>query len=71
MLDIAKAKDDGWASVMRLSNPEHRARLARVEQAMSVRLAGARLPRSTVLAAVIERGLEVVEREVGITKGKR
>jgi hypothetical protein len=57
-----------WADVMRLTNPEHRERLARVEQAMSGRIAGARVPRSSVLAAVIEAGLEAVERELQIGK---
>jgi hypothetical protein len=68
MLGMAKAKEEGWASVMRLSNPEHRERLARLEAAMSVKLGGARVPRAQVLAAVIEAGLAVVERDFGIKR---
>jgi hypothetical protein len=68
MLDVAAKKEEPWSDVVRLNNPEHRERLARVEEAMSDRLAGARLPRSSVLAAVIERGLEVVEKELGIKR---
>ena len=68
---MAAKKDEPWGEVVRLSNGEHRERLARVEEAMSARLAGARVPRVSVLAAVIERGLEVVERELGLAKGKR
>jgi hypothetical protein len=68
---MAAKKDEPWGDVVRVSNPEHRERLARVEEAMSARFAGARIPRVSVLGAVIERGLEVVERELGIAKGKR
>jgi hypothetical protein len=68
---MALKKEEPWADVVRLNNPEHRARLARVEDAMATRLAGARVPRSAVLAAVVEMGLEVVERELGIPKAKR
>ena len=60
---MAKAKDAAWADVMRLSNPEHRERLARLEGAMSAKLGGARVPRAQVLAAVVEAGLEVLERD--------
>lgn len=67
---MAAKRDEPWTDVVRLNNPEHRERLARVEDAMAARLAGARVPRSAVLAAVVEKGLEVVERELGI-KGKR
>jgi hypothetical protein len=35
---------------------------------MSAHLAGARVPRVSVLGAVIERGLEVVEKELGIKR---
>jgi hypothetical protein len=65
---MAAKKDERWADVVRLNNPEHRERLARVEDAMAGRLAGARVPRSAVLAAVVEKGLEVVERELGIKR---
>jgi hypothetical protein len=68
---MAGKKDEPWGEVVRLSNPEHRERLARVEEAMSGRLAGARVPRVSVLAAVIDRGLDSVERELGIAKGRR
>ena len=61
-----RSQDRG--DVVRVNNPEHRERLARVEEAMSARLSGARVPRVSVLAAVIERGLEVVEKELGIKR---
>jgi hypothetical protein len=65
---VAAKKEVPWGDVVRVNNPEHRERLARVEDAMSARLAGARVPRVSVLAAVIERGLEVVEKELGIRR---
>ena len=72
MLDEMAAKNgEPWAQVVRLQNSEHQKRLARVEEAMAAKMAGARVPRSAVLAAVIEKGLDVVERELGIAKGKR
>ena len=68
---MAAKKEEPWGDVVRLSKPEHKERLARVEEAMSAQLAGARIPRGSILAAVIDKGLDVVERELGITKGKR
>lgn len=65
---MAARKNEPWSEVVRLSHREHRERLARVEEAMSARLAGARVPRVAVLAAVVEKGLEAVERELGLTK---
>ena len=63
---MAAKKGETWADVIRLNEPEQRDRLARVQQAMSAKLSGARLPRAVVLAAVVGKGLEVVERELGI-----
>jgi hypothetical protein len=68
---MAAKRDEPWGDVVRLSKPEHKERLARVEEAMSAQFAGARIPRGSVLAAVLEKGLDVIERELGITKGKR
>jgi hypothetical protein len=68
---MAAKKEEPWGEVVRINNPEHRERLARVEETMSAKLAGARVPRVSVLAAVLDRGLDAVERELGITKGKR
>jgi hypothetical protein len=65
---MGKQKEDGWGDVVRLNDPEQRERLARVEEAMRGRLAGAKIPRAVVLAAVVGKGLEVVERELGIAR---
>jgi len=61
-------KTDTWADVIRLNEPEQRERLARVQEAMSAQLSGVRLPRAVVLAAVVGKGLEVVERELGLKR---
>lgn len=49
---------------------ETRERLARVAEAMSKR-ALTELPASVVVRAAIDRGLDDLERELGIGKGKR
>jgi hypothetical protein len=49
---------------------ETRERLARVGEAMSKR-ALTELPASVVVRAVIDRGLDTLEGELGIAKGKR
>ncbi len=71
---MAKAKDIGgseWPYVVRLSNEDQRQRLARLEQAMCTKL-GASVPRTTVLEAVLARGLDALEPEYGIkVSGKR
>ncbi len=65
---MAAKKGETWADVIRLNEPAQRDRLARVQEAMSARLSGARLPRAVVLAAVVGKGLDVVERELGIKR---
>ena len=64
----AAKKNETWADVIRLNDTEQRDRLARVQEAMSKQLSGVRLPRAVVLAAVVGKGLEVVERELGIKR---
>ncbi len=71
MLDMAAKKGGPWPDVARLNNPEHRKRLERVEAAMATRMPGADVPRSAVLAWVVEQGLTAVEAELGITKSKK
>ncbi len=67
----AKKEASGWPDVVRLSREEQKHRLARLEEAMSAKL-GANVPRTTVLEAVITRGLDGLEPEYGITtKSKR
>ena len=70
MLDMGKKKETSWPDVVRLSNADQKARLARLEEAMSAKL-GANVPRTTVLEAVITRGLDGLEPEYGVTKAKR
>lgn len=65
-----KKDTSAWPDVVRLSSDEQRGRLARLEQAMSAKL-GASVPRTTVLEAVLTRGLDGLEPEYGITKAKR
>lgn len=65
-----KKETSGWPDVVRLSSDEQKERLARLERAMTAKL-GANVPRTTVLEAVITRGLDGLEPEYGITKGKR
>ena len=67
---VAAKKTETWADVIRLNDPEQRERLARVQEAMSAQLSGVRLSRAVVLAAVVGKGLDVVERELGIGKRK-
>jgi hypothetical protein len=65
---MAKAKDIGgseWPYVVRLSNEDQRQRLWRLEAAMSAKL-GASVPRTTILEAVLARGLDALEPEYGI-----
>jgi hypothetical protein len=64
----AAKKSETWADVIRLNDPDQRDRLARVQEAMGAQLSGVRLPRAVVLAAVVGKGLEVVERELGIKR---
>jgi hypothetical protein len=66
----AKKETSGWPDVVRLASNEQKQRLARLEEAMSAKL-GASVPRTTVLEAVITRGLEGLEPEYGVAKGKR
>jgi|HubBroStandDraft_4_1064222.scaffolds.fasta_scaffold1329780_1 hypothetical protein len=66
----AKKETTGWPDVVRLSSDEQKTRLARLEEAMSAKL-GANVPRTTVLEAVLTRGLDGLEPEYGIGKGKR
>ena len=66
----AKKETSGWPDVVRLSNDEQKVRLARLEEAMNAKL-GADVPRTTVLQAVLNRGLDGLEPEYGIGKGKR
>jgi hypothetical protein len=68
MQDVASPKDETWNQVVRLNNPEHRERLARVEAAMAMRTGGAKVPRAAVLAAVVEKGLQAIEAELGIKR---
>jgi len=70
MLDMGTKKETSWPDVVRLSNADQKARLARLEEAMSAKL-GANVPRTTVLEAVITRGLDGLEPEYGVTKAKR
>jgi len=71
MLDMATKKEETtWPDVVRLSSDDQKARLARLEEAMSAKL-GAKLPRTTVLEMVLNRGLDGLEPEYGVTKGKR
>lgn len=62
-----KEKTSGWPDVARLSSEEQKQRLARLEQAMTAKL-GANVPRTTVLEAVITRGLDGLEPEYGIKR---
>jgi hypothetical protein len=71
MEDMATKKAGPWPDVARLNNPDHRKRLERVEDAMAARMPGSAVPRSSVLAWVVERGLEAVEAELGIVKPKK
>ncbi len=59
-----------WPVVVRLSSEDQRARLARLETAMSAKL-GANVPRTTILEAVLARGLDALEPEYGIKVAKR
>jgi hypothetical protein len=70
MQDMATKKDATWPDVVRLSSDEQKARLARLEDAMNAKL-GATLPRTTVLEMVLNRGLDGLEPEYGVSKGKR
>ena len=68
----AKKSSETWPPVVRLNNPSHRKRLERVEKAMAARMPGADVPRSSVVAWVIEQGLLVVELELKLaTSSKR
>jgi hypothetical protein len=67
---MASKQTSEWPYVVRLSNEEQRARLARLEAAMCAKL-GAAVPRTTVLEAVLSRGLDAVEPEYGIKPVKR
>jgi len=64
---MAGNKATEWPYVVRLSNEEQRARLARLEQAMSAKV-GAAVPRTTVLEAVLSRGLAATELEFGVVE---
>jgi hypothetical protein len=66
----AKKETSGWPDVVRLSNDEQKSRLARLEEAMSAKI-GANIARTSILEAVITRGLDGLEPEYGISKGKR
>ena len=70
MQNMATKKESTWPDVVRLSSDEQKTRLARLEEAMSAKL-GAGIPRTTVLEAVINRGLDGLEPDYGISKGKR
>jgi len=70
MLDMATKKEASWPDVVRLSSDDQKARLARLEAAMNAKL-GASLPRTTVLEMVLNRGLDALEPEYGVSKGKR
>jgi hypothetical protein len=70
MQDMGAKREASWPDVVRLSSDEQKARLARLEEAMSAKL-GANVPRTTVLEAVITRGLDGLEPEYGVVKGKR
>lgn len=72
MLDEMPPKKDTAASLPPMVRlPEAtRERLARVSEAMSKR-ALTNLPASVVVRAVLDRGLDVLEGELGIGKGKR
>ncbi|HEY1954278.1 MAG TPA: hypothetical protein VGH28_01665 [Polyangiaceae bacterium] len=62
-----KRETAGWPDVVRLSNVEQKARLAKLEAAMSEAL-GANVPRTTVLEAVITAGLEQLEPKYGVKR---
>ena len=66
--DMGKKETKDWPNVLRLSSEEHRARLARLEEAMCAKI-GASIPRTAVLEAVISRGLEALEPEY-VKRGK-
>jgi len=67
---MASKQTSEWPYVVRLSNEEQRARLAKLEAAMCGKL-GAAVPRTTVLEAVLSRGLDAVEPEYGIKTGTK
>jgi hypothetical protein len=66
---MAAKKEAGWPDVVRLSSDEQKQRLARLEQAMGAKL-GATMPRTTVLEAVINRGLDALEPEYGVKRSR-
>lgn len=70
MAEMAAKKGEPWPEVARLNNPEHRKRLEKVEAAMSAKMPGAAVPRSAILAWVVEQGLAAVETELGLAKTK-
>jgi hypothetical protein len=65
----AKNEVGNWPDVVRLASAEQKQRLGRLEVAMCSKL-GAAVPRSTVLEMVVTRGLEALEPEYGIKRGK-
>lgn len=65
----AKKDAAGWPDVVRLSSPDQKARLARLEEAMSAKM-GANVPRATVLESVITHGLDALEPTYGIKRSK-
>jgi hypothetical protein len=72
MLDVMSPKKDSEADSfppMARIPVETRERLARVSDAMSKR-ALTELPASVVVRAAIERGLDALERELGIGKSR-
>jgi hypothetical protein len=71
MLETMGAKNEvgKWPDVVRLASSEQKARLGKLEVAMCSKL-GATVPRSTVLEMVINRGLEALEPEYGVKRGK-
>jgi hypothetical protein len=70
--DMPPKKDTAAASLPPMVRlPEAtRERLARVGEAMSKR-ALTELPASVIVRAVLDRGLDAIESELGIAKGKR
>ena len=68
-MDPKKSAADALPSVLRIPEAT-RERLARVGDAMSKR-ALTELPPAVVVRAVIDRGLDALEGELGIAKGKR
>lgn len=46
-------------------------RVDRVTDAMEARAAGAKVPRSSVLRLALERGLDSLESELGLTRRKK